>query len=305
MKRILDCTASDFIKMNGEDLKNSIAAAEGRTLIAEVVCSVQPIYPGLTHAEYVAAFGADMVLLNFFDVNNPHIEGLDVEDPNETISRMKALVGRPVGINLEPVDEAADAAEKLATLPSGRTSTRASLEKAKELEIDFVCLTGNPKTGVTNKAIISSIREAREVFGNDILIIAGKMHGAGVRGEAGGTIVSEEVVKEFVDAGADIVLLPGVGTVPGSTLEKTANLIAAVQTKGALALTTIGTSQEGSEKETIQQIALYNKMAGADIHHIGDAGLTGIAFPENITTYSLAIRGRRHTYTRMAASVLR
>jgi len=46
-------------------------------------------------------------------------------------------------------------------------------------------------------------------------------------------------------------------------------------------------------------------MAGADLFHIGDAGYGGIAVPENILQYSLVIRGRRHTYLRMARSILR
>lgn len=68
---------------------------------------------------------------------------------------------------------------------------------------------------------------------------------------------------------------------------------------------TIGTSQEGADEHTIRQIALASKMAGADMHHIGDAGYHGIAVPENIMAYSIAIRGKRHTYIRMARSPLR
>ena len=58
-------------------------------------------------------------------------------------------------------------------------------------------------------------------------------------------------------------------------------------------------------EDTIRQIALMCKMAGADIHHIGDSGYMGMALPENITAYSVAIRGKRHTYRRMAMSLLR
>ncbi len=47
------------------------------------------------------------------------------------------------------------------------------------------------------------------------------------------------------------------------------------------------------------------KMAGTDIHHIGDTGYPGMALPENIMTYSVAVRGVRHTYHRMAVSVNR
>ena len=46
------------------------------------------------------------------------------------------------------------------------------------------------------------------------------------------------------------------------------------------------------------------KMTGTDIHHIGDAGYK-TANPENIMDYSIAIRGKRHTYIRMARSVNR
>jgi hypothetical protein len=50
---------------------------------------------------------------------------------------------------------------------------------------------------------------------------------------------------------------------------------------------------------------LMSKMTGADILHIGDAGYSGMANPENILAFSLAIRGRRHTYRRMAVSINR
>ncbi|WP_445141243.1 DUF7916 family protein, partial [Escherichia coli] len=63
--------------------------------------------------------------------------------------------------------------------------------------------------------------------------------------------------------------------------------------------------QEGADISTIRQIALMSKMAGADLHHIGDTGYMGMALPENILAYSIAIRGVRHTYTRIARSVYR
>lgn len=305
MKRLLNCTASDFVEMNGIQLRQAVEASEGRVMLSEVVCATTPLYPGLTNAEYAAAFGADMILLNFFDVDQPNIQGLTVGNPLYVIKELKKLIGRPVGINLEPVDPDADQAETLEKLPKGRTGIPESLEKAKELGVDFVCLTGNPKTGVTNTAILKSIKVAKDIFQDEVMIIAGKMHGAGVRNEAGSGIVSQDVVTEFAQAGADVVLLPAVGSVPGTTLEKTKQLVQSVHEQGALALTAIGTSQEGAAKETIQQMALKNKMAGADIHHIGDAGAHGIAVPENIMDYSIAIRGKRHTYARMAASINR
>lgn len=298
MKRLISSTASDFANLDKDQLLQSIKASEGRTLIAEVMCHAQPLYPGITNAEYAAAFGADMILLNVLDVEKPSIEGLEIENIEDSIQTLKKMIGRPVGVNLEPVDSSARRLETLDVLPEGRRATAKSLRKLKALGADFVCLTGNPKTGVTNQEILASIQLAKEA---GLLIIAGKMHGAGVDEK----LTDKETVRNFVEAGADIVLLPGVGTVPGTTLEKTASLVEEVHSLGAMALTSIGTSQEGAERETIQQIALYNKMAGADVHHIGDAGMYGMAIPERIMDYSIAIRGKRHTYFRMASSVFR
>ena len=73
----------------------------------------------------------------------------------------------------------------------------------------------------------------------------------------------------------------------------------------AVSVAEVYTSQEGADVSTIRQIALMCKMTGTDIHHLGDAGYGGIALPENIQAYSIAIRGVRHTYRRMAGSVNR
>ena len=75
--------------------------------------------------------------------------------------------------------------------------------------------------------------------------------------------------------------------------------------RSALTLTAIGTSQEGSDPATIREIALMCKMTGTDMHHLGDAGYGGMALPENILEYGKVIRGVRHTYHRMAASIRR
>jgi hypothetical protein len=304
MKRLLDCTASDFSRMTGQDVKRAIKASEGRVLVAEVISSVSPLYPSVTNAELAAAFGADMILLNLFDVFQPNVEGLTAA-PDETVHELKRLIGRPVGLNLEPVDPQARAAEQLLPLPPGRLASAETFVEAKRLGFDFLCLTGNPKTGVTNREIRQAIRTAREVMGKDALIMAGKMHGAGVADEAGGNLIEEQTIVQFIEAGADIILLPSPGTIPGITLDAAKSMVELAHRHGALALLATGTSQEGADEATIRQIALNSKMAGADLYHIGDAGYNGIAIPENIMHYSIAVRGKRHTYVRMAASVLR
>ncbi|KPU27373.1 PEP phosphonomutase [Caloranaerobacter sp. TR13] len=305
VKRILDLNSSDIYKMSKNEIIQSIRAAEGRTIVSEVVGVYPPLYGDVSNVELVCAFGADIVLLNFYDVNNPQVLGLPIEKGEKVVSEIKRLTGRFVGINLEPVDLDAELIEKRVELPKGRLATPENVKKAIEHGIDMIVLTGNPKTGVTNKKIIDSIKEIRDKVGNDIIIISGKMHGAGSTHESGGGIIDEKTVVEFIEAGSDIILLPAPGTVPGMTVQYAKMLIDVIHKYGALAMTTIGTSQEGADENTIKTIALNSKMAGADMHHIGDAGFTGVAIPENIMTYSIAIRGKRHTYRRMARSVNR
>ena len=126
------------------------------------------------------------------------------------------------------------------------------------------------------------------------------MHGAG-----SGNIYDEKVVKRFVECGADVVLFPAPGTVPGFTENLAKKMVDVIHEAGALAMTTIGTSQEGSSESVIEKIALMSKSAGADIQHIGDCGTFGMAIPENIMKLSVTIRGVRHTYRRMAQSIRR
>ena len=76
MKRLLNCTTSEMLAMNGEELKQSILACEGRTVMTETVVAIPPLLGDLTNAELAVSFGSDMVLLNVFDCNNPVINGL-------------------------------------------------------------------------------------------------------------------------------------------------------------------------------------------------------------------------------------
>jgi hypothetical protein len=114
-----------------------------------------------------------------------------------------------------------------------------------------------------------------------------------------------EAIQSFVEAGADIVLLPAVGTVPGVTDEDVRDAVKYIRKAGALSMSAIGTSQESADQETVKQIAIRNKICGVDIQHIGDAGYSGLAPVENIYATSIAIRGLRHTMNRVGTSINR
>lgn len=308
MKRILDCQSSDFAAMGPKQLLQAIAESEGRTVACETIGAIMPMLGDITNAEFAAAMGADILLLNMFDVQRPHIQGLPKTQPDQVIRKLKELTGRPIGINLEPVEQvlsSQDPEENMWAMTDGRKATLENAQKAVALGVDFILLTGNPGIGVTNEAIIQTLRLYRQALGDRVILAAGKMHASGILTEGAEKIITREDIDAFAGAGADIILLPAPGTVPGITMEYVRGLVQHSHSLGCLTITAIGTSQEGADVATIRQIALMCKMTGTDIHHLGDAGYGGMSLPENIQAYSIAIRGIRHTYRRMAGSVNR
>lgn len=300
MKRLISASASEINQMNASQLKQAIFASEGRTIVAETVVTSPPLIQGLSNPEVMATFGADIIVLNELDVLNPEIPGLETFVGSKTIiQELKRLIGRPIAINLEPVDENQELLETRVTLNPGRLVSKESLEAADELGVDMILLTGNPATGVTMSAIREAVKLAKAHFSG--LVLAGKMHGAGLTE----SIVDEEALLGFMDEGADGVLVPAVNTVPGVNERENHGVTKSIHARGGLVMATIGTSQESAQASVIEAIGLSNKRVGVDLHHIGDGAYGRMPDPENITALSLAVRGKRHTYFRMAQSINR
>src|SRR3712207_7459190 len=106
--------------MDGGALLESVRRSEGRTLMCEVLWSAPPLVDGVSNAQVVAAFGADLVLLNKF-------EGTD-------IASLKARLGRPVGVNVEPSDR----------VPDYRQASRENLGDLRDA--DFIVITDRKST---------------------------------------------------------------------------------------------------------------------------------------------------------------
>lgn len=299
MKRLISAQTSDILAMDASALKKSIKASEGRVVLSENFAPRETFVGGeVTNSEIARAFGADMILLNGVDVFNPEIYGLDAED-SDFVGQLHKYVGRPIGVNLEPIDQSVAMLESRDELVRGRQANLDTIQHIEKSGLDFVCFTGNPGTGVSNKEIIASIELAKKHYTG--LIIAGKMHGAGVSGP----IVDMETVRSFIDAGADIILVPSIGSVPGFDAQNLKDVVQLAHENDTLVMTAIGTSQEGSDADMIRDMALQNKICGADIQHIGDAGYAGLAPVENIYALSKAIRGVRHAAGAMARSINR
>lgn len=307
-KRLLSAYSSEIAALAGAELKQAILASEGRIIVGETVVTAAPLLAGVSNAEVMRAFAADMVILNEYDVNTRRVSGL--ENCSNPIAYLKELTSMPLGINLEPVDtqvscapeagtEKVKAMSDLISLPPGRQVSRETLQAAEKQGADFICLTGNPGTGVSNSSLKAAVKLAKQYFSG--LVFAGKMHAAGLAEK----VVDEQAVLDFVDAGADAILLPAAGTVPGVGEAELTALVRKIKAKGALTMAVVGTSQESADAQTIREIALANKRCGFDIHHLGDGSFGRMPDPENLLTLSLAIRGKRHTYFRMSQSLRR
>ena len=297
VKRFISSNASEILSMTAPELKQSIKASEGRVILSENVAFKESYIGDVTNAEIARSFGADLILLNGIDIFQPFVAGLDAKE--DFVQELHRLVGRPIGINLEPVDSQAQMAGERLIIDEGRQASLETIQRAEELGVDFICLTGNPGTGVTNQAIIDTIRVVKENFSG--LLIAGKMHASGVDEP----VADLEAIARFIEAGVDIVLAPAVGSVPGFDEQDLKQIVRLAQQKGALVMSAIGTSLESADEDIVKQMAIRNKICGVDIQHIGDSGYGCLAPVENIFAMSKALRGQRHTISMISRSINR
>ena len=297
VKRFISSNASEILSMTAPELKQSIKASEGRVILSENVAFKESYIGDVTNAEIARSFGADLILLNGIDIFQPFVAGLDAKE--DFVQELHRLVGRPIGINLEPVDSQAQMAGERLIIDEGRQASLETIQRAEELGVDFICLTGNPGTGVTNQAIIDTIRVVKENFSG--LLIAGKMHASGVDEP----VADLEAIAQFIEAGVDIVLAPAVGSVPGFDEQDLKQIVRLAHQKGALVMSAIGTSQESADEDIVKQMAICNKICGVDIQHIGDSGYGCLAPVENIFAMSKALRGQRHTISMISRSINR
>src|SRR5699024_6100416 len=105
------------------------------------------------------------------------------------------------GVNLEPMDESAEYEGIVTSVSEGRIASNDNLVKANVFGFDFICLTGNPSTGVSNKEIVNATKRASELFNG--VVISGKMHSAGVSER----VIDLPTIEAFAKAGADVILV--------------------------------------------------------------------------------------------------
>ena len=301
--RLISASKTEIQKMTGRELKRSIFKSEGRVVMAQhLLFASQGLVRGVTNTELMAAFGSDMVMLNTFNLNdpmnNPGLQGL-------TLAELKQRVNIPVGIYLGCPGKNKVPEKKLYDV-EGMLASDAHLLKAKELGADFIVLGGNPGSGTSIEDIIQTTKKARSLLGEDVLIFSGKWEDGideKVLGDPLAKREAKEIIKELIDAGADVIDLPAPGSRHGISVSMIQELVQFIHTykPGTLAMTFLNSSVEGADQDTIRMIALMMKETGADIHAIGDGGFSGCTTPENVMQLSISLKGKPYTYFRMAS----
>ena len=117
----------------------------------------------ITNAEFVTSLGADIIMLNIFDVDHPVINGLPEVAPEDTIHEIKRLTGRMVAINLEPAAVREDGEKSVWSLTEGR---RATVENAKMVIFDKKKCNFLSKKMLTNEMWFVIINELSQVSDN-------------------------------------------------------------------------------------------------------------------------------------------
>lgn len=331
--KILNDVGKKLIEASRGDLVKAIQEASGRVIIGETVTFKQNLIDGVTNIELIKSWGCDMATINHYNVEMPMMPGLPSTQEGieyffslwnddhrkgivpsikkiessfqssflefgfgRTIGEVKRLAGIPVGMTLEPVSGEHD-------YPDSRVATKENARRGIEQGASYITMIRTPK--MSDRDFVGCVADVREGVHEKGLVKAGKMPWGGSFLLNPDDFVTVQEIKQLAAAGADVIVLPSPGTVPGLTIELVRRWVSVIHECGLLAETTIGTSQEGADTDVIRRFAIDSKMTGADLFQIGDSVYGGSCSPENVMAFAKAIKGQRHVLRRMAASPLR
>lgn len=304
--RLISASKTEINAMSPMELKESIWKSEGRVICGQhLLFDGKGLVRGITNSEVMFSWGADMVLLNTFDLdhveNNPGLQGLSFQE-------LRARCNRPIGIYLGCPKAGGDPDSKKKIYRSeGMLCTPEHVAKCVEMGADFVVLGGNPGSGTSIADVIACTKWVKETYGDRIFLWAGKWEDGITEPVLGDPRRSKEdtldIIRQLIDAGADCIDLPCPASRPAVLTSEIRDIVTYVHTykPGTLAMCFLNSSVEGADPDTIREIALLMKQTGADIHAIGDGGFSGCTSPENIFQLSVSMKGRPYTYFRMAS----
>lgn len=300
--RLISATGDEIKEMSPMDLKESIFKSEGRVVMGQHLLFADPgLVRGVTNSELMFAFGADMVMLNTFDLddldNNPGLCGLSFQE-------LKEKCRRPIGIYLGcPKAGSEDGGKKALYRREGMLASDEHVKKCIELGADFIVLGGNPGSGTSIKDVVETAKRIKQKYKDKIFVFAGKWEDGVVEKVLGDPLAdydAKEIIDQLIENGADIIDFPAPGSRHGITVERIRELIEYTHRKGALAMSFLNSNVEAADRDTIREVTLLMKQTGCDVHAIGDGGFGGGTWPENIYQMSVTLKGKAYTWAQMA-----
>jgi hypothetical protein len=301
------------------ELLRGIRMSEGRTVVAVSRVRGPNVCDGVSNIELCAAFGADVIALGLYDPYDPYFPGLPNLEPDPEADALLAKVQMDLGRGWRLAQ-----VRELVGRPLAAAMYGTSASFPPEMEASFAKVPGSVLTArlladqgadivqlmdwlAPTETVADLLADIKREIGSDAILSFARPNGWGLFGhEADREFFTAAELRTLVAAGADIVEIPAVGTFPGLTIEKVGSWSETIRSAGGLVNMWIASSQEGADKNTIRTITWDSKKAGADMMTISDVWLGESApNPDNILTLGVALRGRRHTYRRMAFSPLR
>lgn len=301
-KRLMGCTPQELLHLSSEELFEILKGSEGRGVYGCARCKGPNLIQGVTNAEAVASMGSDIVKLCYYDPYNPYFPGLPSKNPKDdeqfaeiqlpmgrgwTAREIREMIGRPISVEMFVVQ-----------------ASEERMDKMIEEGFDIICIYGFED----DPDFLPAISKLASKCAGKALVEAGILHGPKLKKTPihMKDLQTCEFATRAVKAGANLFQVPAVGTLPGFDMKHVTELIEAIHEAGGLAITGIHSSMEGSSPDIIHRIAVDNKIAGADLQMLGDAGINeNMADPELIMELSIALKGKRYTFRRMCMSLLR
>lgn len=322
IKRLLNYSPKEMLALTSEELFFAIKMSEGR-VVEGMARSRGPNYlQHVTNAEVCAAFGCDIVHLDCINPQKLIFPGLPSKNPEDDkifseiqvpvgrgwIPReIRNIIGRPISMALMIEQESGIVESKALSSAGWALATDENIDIALNLGFDILGIHG----WAMPEQFLSVIEKVVQKAHGKVLIEAGIPYGPGrVHGSQGPHNLRDMFEAEFaanmVKAGAQIIQIPAVGSLPGFTSQHVGTMIDAVHAQGGLCSIGIHSSQGSTDISTIRRIGIDNKALGADIQLMGSTGMNeNVALPELIRALCIAIKGQRHTYRRTAESVAR
>lgn len=306
VKRLITISGSEIESLSPMQLKESIRLSEGRVVCGQhLLFANTGLVRGVTNSEVMFAFGADMVLLNTYNFDD---ESKNLGMQGLSVAQLKERCRRPIGIYLGCPGKN-DAQDGTLYDRDGMLASPEHVERAIQAGADFIVLGGNPGSGTSLDDVIATTERIKREYGDDVFLWAGKWEDGTNEPVLGDPLAHEQgrddaqIVRRLIDAGADCIDLPCPGCRAGITVDDIRSLVQVAHSykPGTLAMCFLNSSLEGSDPDTVRQVALLMKQTGADIHCIGDGGFAGCSSPENVQQLSFSIKGRPYTYFRMAS----